>query len=61
MRRATPTQRIRNGSFIRWWTDRSDKGGVAPMEKLNGFACMKSDLRSFGALLLLVHERSGAM
>ena len=27
MRRATPTQRVRNGSSILWRNDRSDKGG----------------------------------
>ena len=47
MRRATPLQRIWNGSSIRWRNDRSDKGGAVPVKELNGFACMKSDVTWF--------------
>ena len=44
MRWATSTQWVRNGSSIRWQNDRSDKGGAVPVEEVNGFASMKSDV-----------------
>ena len=44
MRRATTTQRVGNGSSIRWRNYRVTKVEAVPVEELTGFGCLKSDV-----------------